>query len=413
MPINIIFLMVTVVVVIWSVTLLSWNSNDHAYHMVLAQKQFDGSGPAINRSILSPSEIFELVRDSVLRITNPSPSSSLNSTQTTSSPSPCTPSEPSLGSGFVFDNEGHILTNSHVVGTSKVVVVTLIDGNQYDAEVIGRDPINDIAVLRITEKITEPLQALEIGNSSNTTVGEPVVAIGNPYGLTDTLTGGLVSQIGRLVPELRNTFPLPNMIQTDAIINPGNSGGPLFNLKGEVIGMNTALITPPSGGGITGLGFAISSETLLRIVPVLIDSGNYSHPWLGLSGTTLTSDVVSALNNIDDDERDNKTGSRLPNNFKGVLVDSIVSDGPATRAGIKGEYVDQYNKTHGGDIIIALDGHQIKDLEGFISYIEDHKAVGEKIIITIYRDGQTLDISATLAERPLDAPSEQSTTTPS
>lgn len=380
--------------------LLSIVVHDYRYNIVSAQKEFDTSESTASTH-LSPANIFESAHGSVVQITIPSSITSLNDTETALF-GPAQKS--SLGSGFVFDKDGHIITNNHVVSASRAVVVTFVDGNQYDAEVIGRDPINDIAVLKITEKISQPLHALEIGNSSNTMVGEEVIAIGNPYGLTSTVTGGLVSQIGRLVPELQNTFPLPDMIQTDALINPGNSGGPLFNLRGEVIGMNTALIQPPTGGGLTGLGFAIPSETLLRIVPILISAGSYSHPWLGLSGRTLTSDTVLALNN-----ESNRTGSQLPDNYRGILVDSLVSGGPADKAGVKGRTIDEYNRVKGGDIIIALDGHQISDMEGFISYLEDHKAVGERIIITVNRDGQILDLTAILAERPLDASSEQST----
>ena len=171
-------------------------------------------------------------------------------------------------------------------------------------------------------------------------VGDRVFAIGNPYGLTDTLTGGFVSQVGRLLPEIGNPFPLPNMIQTDAVINPGNSGGILFNVQGQIIGMNTATFKSQLGGS-TGLGFAIPSKTLLREVPDIIQKATYPHPWLGLSFITLTSDLNEEFG--------------LKPNFKGVLVNSLAKDGPANKAGIHGRTTDEFLQVHGGDIITALD----------------------------------------------------------
>jgi S1-C subfamily serine protease len=225
-----------------------------------------------------PPDIFDKVKASVVDIS--ASSSTLGNAS-------------SYGSGFVYDKYGHILTNDHVVKTGSSVVITFIDGNQYNASVIGRDPINDIAVVKIVENLTEPLQPVEFGNSSNVRIGERVFAIGNPYGLADTMTGGFISQIGRLLPEVGNVFPLPNMIQTDAVINPGNSGGPLLNVQGLVVGMNTATINSQLGGS-TGLGFAIPSKTLLREVPTLIKNGKYPHPWLGLSARTLTAQLDEA-----------------------------------------------------------------------------------------------------------------------
>jgi S1-C subfamily serine protease len=318
-----------------------------------------------------PSEIFDRVKSSVVQIT-PIPSSEGQNASL-------------LGSGFVYDKEGHILTNDHVVRNAASVVVTLVDGNQYNSNVIGKDPINDIAVLRVAENLTGPLKPVEFGNSSNVRVGDRVFAIGNPYGLTDTLTGGFVSQVGRLLPEVGNVFPLPDMVQTDAIINPGNSGRILVNMQGQVIGMNTATINSQLGGS-TGLGFAIPSKTLLREVPLIIKKAAYPHPWLGLSAITLTSDLDAA---------------GLKPNFKGVLVNSLVKDGPANKAGIHGRTIDEFLQVHGGDIITALDHIPINDTGDFISYIENHKSVGEKIIITVYRNDHAIDLTAVLGQRPL------------
>ena len=183
------------------------------------------------------------------------------------------------GSGFVYDKNGHMITNSHVVATASSVIVTFNDGNQYDANVIGKDPVNDIAILKISENDIESLLPVEFGNSSDVRVGERVFAIGNPYGFTNTLTGGFISQVSRLILEAGSgaPYPHPNMIQTDALINPGNSGGPLVNLQGQVIGMNTATINSELGGA-TGLGFAIPSQTLIREIPTLIENGSYPPP---------------------------------------------------------------------------------------------------------------------------------------
>jgi S1-C subfamily serine protease len=323
---------------------------------------------------LPPPEIFDRVTNSVMQIT-PLPSSKGENASL-------------LGSGFIYDREGHILTNNHVVKTASSVVITFVDGNQYNSKIIGRDPVNDIAVLKIEENITEPLKPVEFGNSSNLRVGDRVFAIGNPFGFTGTLTGGFVSQVGRLLPEVGNVFPLPNMIQTDAVINPGNSGGVLLNVQGQVIGMNTATINSQLGGS-TALGFAIPSKTLLREVPVIIKKGMYTHPWLGLSARTLTSDLDEAFG--------------LKTNFKGVLVESLEKNGPANKAGIMGRTTDEFLQVHGGDIITALDHIPIKDTGEFISYIENHKLVGEKIIVTVYRNGHAIDLTVVLGKRPLSS----------
>jgi S1-C subfamily serine protease len=200
-----------------------------------------------------------------------------------------------------------MITNNHVVENTSSVTVTFIDDNQYDAVVIGKDIVNDIAVLKLPGNITETIIPVEFGNSSAVRIGERIFTMGNPYGFSNTLTGGFISQVGRLILESGTIAPFPhsNMIQTDALINPGNSGGPLVNLQGQVIGMITANIDSPHGG-TTGLGFAIPSKTLLREVPVLIENGTYKHPWLGISAQTLNHDLNEELG--------------LSPNFKGILV---------------------------------------------------------------------------------------------
>ncbi len=229
--------------------------------------------------------IFNQVENSVVQITSKMPqSSALNSTNPNNGQNVT-----ALGSGFIYDTKGHIITNNHVVANSKIVDVTFIDGNRYTAKVIAKDPFSDIAVLKIVENLTKPITPLKITNSSILKVGDPVIAIGNPYGLDNTMTTGIISQTGRVILESSNS--IPDAIQTDAPINPGNSGGPLLNIKGQVIGINTA-------GMSNGVGFAISSNIINKELPILIKNGNYTHSYLGLSGSTLTSDLTSHFKNI-------------------------------------------------------------------------------------------------------------------
>ena len=327
---------------------------------------------------LSLNSIFKQVENSVVQITRkvPPPSS-------ISPPSPESENATALGSGFVYDNKGHIITNNHVVGNAKIVDVTLVDGNRYTANVIGTDIFNDIAVIEIVENLTQqsplPPKPLMIGNSSELEVGEQVIAIGNPFGLVGIMTTGIVSQTGQTIEDPESGLSIPNAIQTDALINPGNSGGPLLNMNGQVIGMNTA--------GFSGIGLAIPSNAITRIVPALIEKGNYTHPWLGLTVATLTSDLAESVGGLE-------------RNFKGVLVDSIVRNGPADKGGVNGSITDQYGEKHGGDIITAVDGHNVIRTEDLVSYLEEHKKVGDKITLTIYRNGQFIDLETILQERP-------------
>ena len=351
-------------------------------HPVMAQQQQQQQNSTVvdaaaSKDSLSLNSIFKQVENSVVQITRKVPPSSIL-------PSPESENASALGSGFVYDNKGRIITNNHVVGDAKIVDITLVDGNRYTANIIGTDIFSDIAVIEIVENFTTqspPLNPLIIGNSSELEVGEQVIAIGNPFGLAGTMTTGIISQTGRLLPDPQTGFSIPNAIQTDAIINPGNSGGPLLNMNGQVIGINTA------GLFGSGIGFAIPSNAITRIVPALIEKGNYTHPWLGLTSATLTSDLAESVEGLE-------------TNFKGVLVDSIVKDGPADKAGVNGSITDQYGEKRGGDIITAIDGHNVIQIEDFISYLEEQKKVGDKITLTIYRNGQFLDLEMTLQERP-------------
>jgi S1-C subfamily serine protease len=275
------------------------------------------------------------------------------------------------------------------VGDAKVADVTFVDGNRYTVKVIASDPYSDIAVLQISRNISQPqrqllssLKPLVIGNSSNIEVGDTVIAIGNPFGLSDTMTTAIVSGIGRLLPAASGGFSIPNMIQTDAPINPGNSGGPLLDT--EMVGMNTAML---SGTNIfSGIGFAIPSNTITKIVPTLIEKGYYPHPYLGLMDGTFTSDLAE--------------NASIPINLKGAFVDTITKNGPADKAGIHGRTTDQYSRKHLGDIIIAADGHNITKSDDLVNYIGQHKSVGDNLTLTVYRNGHAIDLKATLAARP-------------
>ncbi|HET7148956.1 MAG TPA: trypsin-like peptidase domain-containing protein [Candidatus Nitrosopolaris sp.] len=333
--------------------------------------------------------IFKLAEPSTVQITSKIP---------TAASDPQSPNATALGSGFVFDNQGHIITNGHVVGAAKIVDVTFADGNRYTAKVIGTDIYSDIAVLQISQNTTQAKQLLStlkplvLSNSSKLEVGDQVIAIGNPFGLSDTMTTGIISGIGRLLPAASGIgFSIPNTIQTDAPINPGNSGGPLLNAGGQVIGMNTAIFS--ATGTFSGIGFAIPSNTIIRIAPTLIEKGYYLHPYLGLNGATLTSDLSQYI-----------TGGAAATNLKGVYVDTITKNGPADRAGVHGSTIDQYSKKHAGDVIIGIDGHYIVRIDDLISYIEQHKSVGDNITLTVYRNGHAIDLKATLTPRPSPAP---------
>jgi len=360
------FILVAMIVFVFSGIIL------YAGHLEI----FGQSDDTRNSTSISISKIFKDVQGSVVQITR----------ENKQAPdSPGDENVTSLGSGFVFDKEGRIITNHHVVQDSKSVDVTFIDGNRYVASVIGSDPFNDVAVIKITQNISEKLRPLILGNSSGLEVGDQVIAIGNPYGLAGSMSLGIVSQKGRLISTEGSAFSIPSVIQTDALINPGNSGGPLLNIQEEVIGMNTAGVLSDSGG-FSGIGLAVPSNTISKIVPVLISKGNYTHPWLGVSASTLTSKLTENFENLSRD-------------FKGVYVDSITKDGPADKAGLRGSTTDQYGDKHGTDIITAVDNHNVTYMEDLVSYLDENKKPGEKLNLTVLRNQSYLDIGVLLGDR--------------
>jgi len=324
----------------------------------------------------SGSKIFKDVQGSVVQITR--------EIKEAPTGAPGDKNVTSLGSGFVFDKEGRIITNHHVVDDSKNVDVTFIDGNRYVASVLGSDPFNDVAVIKIKQNISG-LRPLPLGNSSAVEVGDQVIAIGNPYGLAGSMSLGIVSQKGRLISNEGSQFSIPSVIQTDALINPGNSGGPLLNTDEEVIGMNTAGVLSDSGA-FSGIGLAVPSNTISKIVPTLISKGNYTHPWLGISATTLTSKLTENFKNLSRD-------------FKGVYVDSITKDGPSDNASLRGSTTDQYGDKHGNDIITAVDNHNVTYMEDLVSYIDENKQPGDKLNLTVFRNHSYSDINVVLGDR--------------
>jgi len=291
-----------------------------------------------------------------------------------------------VGSGFVYDNLGHIITNAHVVADANKATVTFLDGSQYSAEIIGKDKFTDIAVIKVSEK-PRLLHPLQIGDSSLLQVGEQVAAIGNPFGLSGSMTSGIVSQMGRLLATQDTGFSIPDVIQTDAAINPGNSGGPLLNMKGQVIGINTAI---QSGTGeFSGIGFAVPSNTISKIVPTLIKEGKYPHPWIGIVGQDIDPVLAKVL--------DLKQA-------KGFLVMTVVDGSPADKAGLKGmsqtKVIDGKEYPVDGDIIISVDGKEVRKISDILIHLQREKSVGDEMVLGILRDGDFMDLILKLVERP-------------
>ena len=273
--------------------------------------------------------------------------------------------------------------------------VTFVDGDTYTANVVGKDPYSDIGILQITdtEFFKKGVEPLRIANSSEIQVGEQIIAIGNPFGLSGTLTTGVISQIGRLLPNDVTGYSIANTIQTDAAINPGNSGGPLLNMRGEVIGMNTAIFS--NTGVYSGVGFAVPSNMLLKEIPVLIQKGSYVHPWLGFTAKNLSPDIAESLG--------------LARNYKGAAVVSVVENSPADKAGIKGEIIREgfgggAEVARSGDIVTNIDNQPVRSMDDVISHLDENKKVGDKVKLTVNREGTVADVIVILEERPSESP---------
>ena len=290
------------------------------------------------------------------------------------------------GSGFVYDTLGRIVTNNHLVaGTiSGSITVTFLNGTTVGATVLGTDPYSDVAVIRV-DAPASLLKPLKMGVSSALVVGDTVYAIGNPFQLTDTMTHGIISAVGRELDEGAG-YLIVDVLQTDASLNPGNSGGPLFNSMGEVVGINTAGETPTS----SGVNFAVPSDTVTRELPSLIATGGYTHPYLGISGVDVTQGVISAMS--------------LPKGTYGTLVISVVAGGPSDKAGLRGGtstvVVDGAPLPVGGDVITGADGHAMKFFYSLMVYIERNKKPGDVMTLSILRNNAPMTIVVTLGARP-------------
>jgi S1-C subfamily serine protease len=287
------------------------------------------------------------------------------------------------GSGFLIDNDGHILTNAHVVQGAKSVDVQLGDGDTQQAQIVGIDPSSDIALLKVDN--TEGVNPLPLGDSTKVQVGDPVVAIGNPFALDRTVTTGIVSALQRQI-QAPNGFSISNVIQTDAAINPGNSGGPLIDGAGQVIGINSQIES--QSGGNEGVGFAVPIKTAADVVSQLESGGEVHRAYLGITGGDITPDIAQALN--------------LPVD-QGVLVEQVLGGGPADDAGIKGATgqatIAGLTVPIGGDIITKVDGKQISGMNDVISAVNDRKP-GDDLPLTVWSNGQQKDVTVKLGDRP-------------
>ena len=294
-------------------------------------------------------------------------------------------SEGGMGSGFVYSDEGYVITNQHVVQDAQKVMITFLDGEAYIGNVVGSDRDLDIAVVKV-EPTNTYLQPIKIGDSSELKVGEKIAAIGNPFGLSGSMTAGIVSQMGRLLPQ-ETGYSIPDVIQTDAAINPGNSGGPLINMKGEVVGINTAIQS--ATGEFSGIGFAVPSNTVKKVVPVLIEDGEFKHPWMGISGTDVDPELAEV---------------RGLKSSKGFLVVSVIEGSPAETAGLLGvtetEERDGREFALDGDIILAIDGETVRKISDILVHLQREKSVGDEMVLSVNRNGEMLELTMILEERP-------------
>lgn len=334
---------------------------------------------------LSLPDLFTKVDKSVVQVTEVDNSNEIGSR---------------LGSGFVYDNNGHVITNYHVVvpgsnNNNDELQVSFLDGNVYSADLIGFDQFADLAVIKVKNITSDKLTPLPLANSSALRIGETVVAIGNPFGLSGSMTVGIVSGLGRLLPSNENgenfagttSFSIPNIIQTDAAINPGNSGGPLIDTQGRVIGINTAIY---SGTGLySGVGFAIPSNTISKVATSLIQTGSYRHPYIGIVGVSLAPDLSKQIGLTQ---------------TKGFLITSITEGSPAEKADLQaGSTTKTFNGREintGGDIILKIDNREVTKIDDILAYLESQKQVGDQVHLTILRDNAISELDLVLGERP-------------
>jgi S1-C subfamily serine protease len=297
-----------------------------------------------------------------------------------------------LGSGFVWDEQGNIITNNHVIAGADEIEVTFADGTVVPAELIGADPDSDLAVIHV-DLPSQQLIPVEVADSNQLRVGQLAIAIGNPFGLEGTMTVGIISALGRSLPASDNlsagpVYRIPDVIQTDAPINPGNSGGVLLNDRGQVIGVTAAIESPVRANA--GIGFVIPTAIVSRVVPQLISEGFYAHPYLGISGVSLYPDLAETM--------------KLEPQQKGALVGDVVADGPADKAGISGSSqqvtIDGFDIQVGGDVITAIDDQIINNMDDLIAFLSANTEVGQSVTLTVLRDGEEQQIEVNLEARP-------------
>ncbi len=295
-----------------------------------------------------------------------------------------------LGSGFVWDEQGHIVTNNHVIEDATQITVTFMNGEEVDARLVGSDPDADLAVIKVDPSEVE-LRPVTMADSSQVRVGQIAIAIGNPYGLSGTMTQGIVSALSRSLPVSSDnafsggTYTIPDIIQTDAAINPGNSGGVLVDIEGRVIGVTTAIRSSTNSN--SGIGFVIPANIVSRIVPALIEDGSYQHPRIGISGVTVSRALAKEMG--------------LPEDLKGVLVISVTPNGPASRAGLQGSSLQgdgsgENGRPVSGDVITAIDSQTVNSFEDLTSYLFNNTQVGQMVTLTILRQGQEQTVELTL-----------------
>jgi putative serine protease PepD len=345
-----------------------------------------GAAPAAARDSLSVAEIYERAAPGVVQITStatPSDSPRVVPGQTLPQPLP----QEALGSGFVIDKAGHIVTNYHVIEGATQIEVSFSNQDTLTARLVGSDPSTDIAVLRV-EASSRGLTPLEFGDSDDVRVGDAVVAIGNPFGLDRSATAGIVSSVQERTITAPNGYPIDHVIQTDAAINRGNSGGPLLNDSGEVIGVNSQISTAGGSTGNVGIGFAVPSNTVKNVVAQLIDKGKVDRAFMGIGGTSIDPELARLF--------------RLPVDT-GVLVERVGANTPASRAGLRGGTTDVIVEGQsyllGGDVIVALDGTRVASLEDLRELLSAHKP-GDTVRVGIYRDSKRRTIDVELGRQP-------------
>ena len=291
------------------------------------------------------------------------------------------------GSGFVWDDEGHIVTNRHVVIEAERIIVMFSDGVQADAELVGDDPDSDLAVIKITDDSVRP-PPIVVGDSDDIRPGQLAVAIGDPFSRGFSMTSGIISAVGRTINPTDSNFSVPRVVQHDAATNPGNSGGPLLNREGEVIGINTQIISET--GAFSGVGLAIPINLAKLVAPALINDGHYEYPYIGIRGATVRPDIAVAMD--------------MPSETRGALVIAVGSDTAASRGGLRAS--DQLTVINGaevpvgGDIIIAIDGTPIQGMDDVIAYVVEHTQPGDTVEFTVLRDGEKVPVTITMGKRP-------------